>query len=120
MRFNYFDDILFVMSDDFGQDGGLFFFTAKTEEAAEATVRRFVHKFERECGWEKDSINYDWYWLSSLTKPNYILTKDDFHDIWATASTTVRAGTNNNDSLARLVAEIAGIKCGEIEIEETE
>ena len=104
-------EIFFVVWDE-GAEVGMFFFQQEYGIDPSTTAARFIHAHERGSGFEIGGLDYDIYFLTDLVSP-IIINKDKLFDLWAYASTAI----TNNPDLARIVAELAGLRCGKIELD---
>lgn len=124
------DDIMFVYSDDFESDGGVFllavgeasdrainahihhcgkFYAPNTSRkflTGDRAAWNFVRKYERENRWPKFAVRYHWRWIEELTAPCYI-DKGELIEIYAVADRAIKSGTTNNLSLAKIVRDAA-------------
>ena len=98
---------VFSVSEEMGPEGAIMFFTSGS------AATRYIRKFERDCGWQPGPLGYVTHDISDLVSPCH-LSHDQLYRIWTIADRATKAGTTNNKDLAAVVAELAGIRCGEI------
>ena len=110
------NDVFFIAFSD-GNATGMMFFQQRPDEDPSKTAARYIKAFERGCGFEIGSIDYELNFLTELTSPCYLSKKTCFQ-LYQNASEALHENTTNNRTLAEVVMELAGLRCGEIELDD--